>query len=159
MRRKLPALLSIILIIVFSLSASALALTPADYDASAPQSLTADELYAQSAILIDADSGDVLFSKDAYTRMHPASTTKIMTLLLGIESGIDLDQQIAIPQAAADIAKDSTMVPVFPGETMSFRDLLTGFFLNSGNDGANAVAVIVSGSVEKFVERMNQRAE
>ena len=91
-------------------------------------------------------------------RMHPASTTKIMTLLLGIESGIPLDQEIAIPQAAADIAKDSTMVPVFPGETMRFGDLLIGFFLNSGNDGANAVAVIVSGSIENFVARMNQRA-
>ena len=159
MRRKLPALLSILLVLILSLSVSASARTPADYDATSPHALTADELYAQSAILIDAESGDVLFAKDAYTRMHPASTTKIMTLLLGIESGIALDQQIAIPQAAADIAKDSTMVPVFPGETMSFRDLLVGFFLNSGNDGANAVAVIVSGSVENFVEKMNQRAQ
>lgn len=158
MRRKLPALLSIFFVLILSLSAPALALTPADYDAAFPQSLYADELYAQTAVLIDADSGDVLFAKDAYMRMHPASTTKIMTLLLGIESGIPLDQEIAIPQAAADIAKDSTMVPVFPGETMRFGDLLIGFFLNSGNDGANAVAVIVSGSIENFVARMNQRA-
>ena len=158
MRRKLPALLSLLLVLAILFAAPSLALTPEDYDASAPQALSADELYAEAAILIDADSGDVLFAKNERTRMHPASTTKIMTLLLGIESGYDLNGQIAIPQAAADIASDSTLVPVFPGETMTFGDLLTGFMLNSGNDGANAVAVIVAGSIDNFVARMNQRA-
>lgn len=158
MRRKLPALLTILLILSLLLSAPALALTPEDYDPANPQQLYADTLYGQAAVLMDADSGEILFAKNERVRMHPASTTKIMTLLLGIESGFALDQQIAIPQAAADIARDSTLVPVFPGETMTFGDLLTGFMLNSGNDGANAVAVIVSGTIENFVELMNRRA-
>lgn len=158
MRRKLQALLPILLILALFTATSAAALTPEDYDASMPQTLATDHLYGSAAILIDGDSGDVLFSKNDRVRMHPASTTKIMTLLLGIESGYPLDQEIAIPQAAADIPSDSTLVPVFPGETMTFGDLLRGFMLNSGNDGANAVAVLVGGSIENFVEMMNQRA-
>ena len=158
MRRKLSALLSIILTLLVFAAAPAHALTPADYDASAPQQLSADMLSADAVILVDANSGDVLFSKNEYTRMHPASTTKIMTLLLAVESGIDLAREISIPQAAADIQRDSSLVPVYPGENMTFGDLLTGFMLNSGNDGANAVAVLVSGSVDSFVARMNERA-
>lgn len=158
MHRRLSALLNLILVFAILLAAAASAATPEDYDYENPSLLTADQLYSQSAILIDADSGDVLFSKNERVRMHPASTTKIMTLLLGIESGYPLDQQIAIPQAAANIANDSTLVPVFPGETMTFGDLLVGFMLNSGNDGANAVAVIVAGSEENFVAKMNARA-
>jgi len=158
MLRRFSALLNLLLILSILLSGSSLAATPEDYNYEDPSLLTSDQLYSQAAILIDADSGDVLFSKNDRVRMHPASTTKIMTLLLGIESGYPLDQQIAIPQAAANIAKDSTLVPVFPGETMTFGDLLVGFMLNSGNDGANAVAVIVAGSEENFVARMNERA-
>ena len=158
MRRKPTALLNIFLVFLILLSGVSYAATPEDYNPETPQLLATDNLYAASAILMDADSGDILFSKNERVRMHPASTTKIMTLLLGVESGFSLDQQVAIPQAASDIASDSTLVPVFPGETMTFGDLLTGFMLNSGNDGANAVAVLVAGSVENFVAMMNQRA-
>ncbi len=158
MHRKLSALLALILILAVAAAAPALAFTPDDYDALNPSQLTADMLYSQAAVLMDADSGNVLFGKNERDRMNPASTTKIMTLLLGIESGIPLDQEIAIPQAAADIPGDSSIIPVYPGDTMTFGDLLLGFMIASGNDGANAVAVLVSGSVESFVERMNQRA-
>lgn len=158
MRRRLNALFILYIILAMLITGAANAATPDDYDAQNPQYLAADHLYSEAVVLIDADSGDILFSKNERVRMHPASTTKIMTLLLGIESGIPLDQQIAIPQAAANIAKDSTLVPVFPGETMTFGDLLVGFMLNSGNDGANAVAVLVAGSVDNFVIMMNRRA-
>ena len=144
MLRRISALLTLLIIFVILLGGSSLAATPEDYNYDDPSLLTSDHLYSQAAILIDADSGDILFAKNERMRMHPASTTKVMTLLLGIESGYPLDQQIAIPQAAANIARDSTLVPVFPGETMTFGDLLVGFMLNSGNDGANAVAVIVA---------------
>ena len=158
MRRKLSALLSIWIILAVMLAGAASAATPADYDAANPQLLATDHLYSQAAVLLDADSGDILFSKNENVRMHPASTTKIMTVLLAIESGYPLDQQIAIPQAAADIPRDSSIIPVYPGETMTFGDLLKGVILHSGNDGANAVAVLVAGSIENFAEKMNQRA-
>jgi len=158
MRRKLSALLSILILLAMAAYGAAYAATPADYDAANPQLLATDHLYSQAAVVIDADSADILFSKNERVRMHPASTTKIMTVLLAIESGYPLDQQIAIPQAAADVPNDSSFIPVFPGETMSFGDLLKGVMLHSGNDGANAVAVLVAGSIDNFVAKMNQRA-
>ena len=141
------------------LCGGALAETPADYNTKVPQMLREGHLYADSAILVDATSGDVLFSKNARARMYPASTTKVMTLLLALESGIAMDTTIVIPQAAAEIPADSSLIPVFPGDMMTFRDLLYGFMLTSGNDGANAIAVLVSGNVEAFVEKMNRRAK
>ena len=132
--------------------------TPADYNRKVPQVLREGHLYADAAILIDAENGDVLFSKNARVRMYPASTTKIMTLMLALESGIAMDTQIVIPKQAGEVPADSSLVPVFPGDVTTFRDLLFGFMLSSGNDGANAVAVIVSGSLEAFVALMNSRA-
>ena len=140
------------------LCGGALAESPSDYNKSVPQLLREGHLYSESAVLVDATNGNVLFSKNAGARMYPASTTKVMTLLLALESGIAMDTTIVIPQQAAEIPADSSLVPVFPGDMMTFRDLLYGFMLTSGNDGANAIAVLVSGNVDAFVERMNRRA-
>ena len=130
----------------------------AEYDRNNPGSLTPEHLYAQSALLVDEDSGEVLFSKDSRVRMYPASTTKIMTLLLALESGIPLDGQVTVPPEAAQIPEGSSVIPVQPGDVLSFRDLLYGFMLSSGNDGANAIAVLVDGDIQSFVQRMNERA-
>ena len=149
-------LLSLFLVLAFAVLLSAPAM--AEYDKNNPQNLTEEHLFAQSALLVDEDSGEVLFSKNSKVRMYPASTTKIMTLMLALESDIALDSQVTIPAEAADIPEGSSVVPVKPGDEMSFTDLLYGFMLSSGNDGANAVAVLVDGSIEAFVERMNRRA-
>ena len=133
--------------------------TPADYNRNVPQLLHEGHLHAEAAVLVDSMNGDILFSKNARQRMYPASTTKVMTLLLALESGIAMDTTIVIPKQASQIPADSSLVPVFPGDVMTFRDLLYGFMLTSGNDGANAVAVLCSGSVEAFVDRMNTRAK
>lgn len=159
MRRTLSALFMIFVLLLLSVCPQALAeATPTPAPTYNPASLTEETLFSEAAVLIDADSGDILFSKNCRIRMHPASTTKIMTLLLAIESGIPMDQVIAIPQAAADIPKDSSLIPVYPGEHMTYYDLLLGFMLHSGNDGGNAIAVLVSGTVKNFVELMNRRA-
>ena len=158
MQRHLRWIATVLAVAIALLCGGALAESPADYNRNVPQMLKEGHLYAQSAILVDATSGDVLFSKNARARMYPASTTKVMTLLLALESGIAMDTPIVIPQAAAQIPADSSLIPVFPGDMMTFRDLLYGFMLTSGNDGANAIAVLVSGNVDAFVERMNRRA-
>lgn len=137
----------------------ALAESPSDYNKNVPQLLRTEHIYAKSAVLVDAENGNVLFAKDPRQRMYPASTTKVMTLLLALESGIGMDTTVVIPQQAMDIPADSSLIPVFPGDQLTFRDLLYGFMLTSGNDGANAVAVMVSGNVPAFVERMNKRAK
>lgn len=128
------------------------------YNPEHPEDLQVNQLYAGAAILIDSDSGKVLLEKNADKKMYPASTTKIMTLLLALEHG-HLDDEITIPEEAANVPKDSSLVPVTVGEKMKFRDLLYGFMMRSGNDAGNAIAVIVSGSVDKFVEDMNRRAQ
>ena len=156
-RTWLSALLSLLIAIVF-IAPSCLADTPADYDKNLPMLLSEGHLNAQAAVLMDGVTGEVLFQKNASTRMYPASTTKVMTLMLALESGISLDLPVIIPQQASQIPADSTLVPVFPRDQLTFRDLLYGFMLSSGNDGANAVAVLVSGSLEAFVQRMNDRA-
>lgn len=153
--RFLSSLLLAILLLVMNASAFAL---PQDYDINKPGELTADELYGESTVTIDADTGEVLFSKNSRVRMYPASTTKIMTLLLAVESGWSFDTQVTIPPEAADVPSDSSLVPVYKGEVTTFGDLLYGLMLHSGNDAANAIAVLVSGSVPAFVQRMNERA-
>ena len=130
----------------------------AEYDMNQPQNLDPSHLYAESALLVDQDSGETLFSKDSRVRMYPASTTKIMTLLLALESDISLQAQVTIPAEAGDVPEGSSVIPVLPGDVTSFGDLLYGFMLSSGNDGANAVAVLVDGSIGAFVEHMNRRA-
>ena len=129
----------------------------AEYDETHPENLTVDQLYAQSAILINEDTGEVLLEKNADQRMNPASTTKIMTALLALEYG-DINAIVTIPKEAAEIPLDSSVVPVTVGEEMTFKDLLYGFMLKSGNDAGNAIAVTIAGSVDAFVDMMNERA-
>ncbi len=129
-----------------------------EYDPQKPEALTADQLYAESCILINQNTGEVLFEKNADMQMNPASCTKIMTLLLAVEAGNPYEM-VRIPPEAAQIPADSSKIPVEVGEEMTFIDLMYGFMLRSGNDGGNAIAVIVAGSVDAFVERMNEKAQ
>ncbi len=130
---------------------------PIYFDKNTPLAFTPDYLYAPACILIDAPSGEVLMELNADSRMYPASTTKIMTLLLALENA-DLDEVVTIPESAADIPADSSLVPVYPGEELSMRDLLYGLMIRSGNDAANAAAELCAGSVEAFVDQMNELA-
>ena len=158
MRRRALAFWLLLAIVLTLFSNGALAATPNDWSADAPELLDEGHLYAQTALVMDADTGDVLFEKDSLVRMYPASTTKIMTLLLALESGISMDTVVTIPEVAQNVPSDSSTVPVYAGEKMTFQDLLYGFMLTSGNDGANAIAYIVGGSIENFVAMMNARA-
>lgn len=135
------------------LSASKLQ-TPVYFDESKPSLLTPSNLYAPACILIDAPSGKVLLERNADQQMYPASTTKVITLLLALQKTAP-DQVVTIPQSAADVPADSSLVPVYPGETMTMRDLLNGMMICSGNDAANAVAEICAGNVDLFADHMN----
>ena len=130
---------------------------PVFFDDAEPLTLTPDDLYAAACILIDAPSGKILFEHNASERLYPASTTKIMTLLLALEEG-HLEKTITIPKSAMDVPADSSLVPVAPGDQMTMRDLLHGLIIRSGNDAANAVAELCAGSIDAFVNQMNQRA-
>lgn len=138
---------------------AALAATPQDWSSDHPELLEEGHLFAEGAIVMDEETGEVLFSKNPDARMFPASTTKIMTLMLALESGISLDTMVTIPKETATyLPEGSSTVPLSVGEQMTFQDLLYGLMLRSGNDAAIAIAVIVSGSLDNFVALMNQRA-
>lgn len=130
---------------------------PIYFDDGYPEDLTGAFLYARNACLINAVTGETLLEKAADEPAEPASTTKIVTLLTALAL-CDPGQAVVIPEAAAEIPADSTRVPVYPGETMTMKDLLYAMIIRSGNDAANAAAVICSGSTEAFADRMNQTA-
>ncbi|MBQ8195175.1 MAG: D-alanyl-D-alanine carboxypeptidase [Oscillospiraceae bacterium] len=123
----------------------------AAYVWAAPESIS-----AVSAILIEADSGTVLYEKNADEQRAMASTTKIMTAILTIEAG-DLDREFVADSYA--IRVEGTSMGLQEGDRVSRRDLLYGILLPSGNDAANAAAVDVGGSIGGFVEMMNAKAE
>lgn len=130
----------------------------AAYDADHPENLEADQLYALSAILITADKGEVIFEKDPYTVRYPASTTKILTVLLGILMVEDLNQKVTVSETAMDIPDDSSTMGLKAGEEIPFIDVLYGTMMLSGNEGANVIAETVSGSIPAFVNLMNETA-
>ena len=107
-------------------------------------------------IAMELTSGKVFHSKNAEKRLPMASTTKIMTALITAEE-CDLDEVITVPEQAVGV--EGSSIYLKRDERISVKDLLYGLMLRSGNDAACALAVHHSGSVEKFVERMNQRAK
>ncbi len=113
-------------------------------------------LSAASAILIEAETGTVLYEKNSDVKRAMASTTKIMTAILTIEAG-DLDSEFVVDSYA--IMVEGTSMGLQQGDRVSRRDLLYGILLPSGNDAANAAAVSVAGSIGGFVEMMNEKAE
>lgn len=109
-----------------------------------------------AAILLDAETGDILYEKLARQRRDPASTTKVVTAILALERG-QLSDQVKISRRAAYTPGSS--MGIKPGEIYSLHDLLHGLLLRSGNDAAVAIAEHLAGSVEAFAEWMNQRAK
>lgn len=119
------------------------------------QSANVLSLSAVSAVVIEAETGTVLYAKNMSERRAMASTTKIMTAILTIEAG-DLDREFTVDSLA--IMVEGTSMGLREGDRVSRRDLLYGIMLPSGNDAANAAAVSVSGSVPAFVKKMNEKA-
>ncbi len=112
---------------------------------------------AEAGALFDISRAEVLYSKNALAQMYPASTTKIMTALIALEEG-NLEDTVTVTEAAVITEAGATLCGIKPGDRLTLTDLLYGLMLPSGNDAANAIAIHMSGSVEAFAERMNERA-
>lgn len=115
----------------------------------------AAETSATSAILVDADSGRVLYEQNAGQKMLIASTTKILTALVAIRHG-DLNASVKVSREAAYTEGSSMYLK--EGETLTLETLLYGLLLCSGNDAAVAIAQHVGGTVSGFVKLMNETA-
>lgn len=120
-----------------------------------PHQTSAVGVSAQTAILIDQESGRVLFEKDAHKKMRIASITKIMTAILAIESG-KLEEMVTVSERV--LKAEGSSVYLQKGEKIKLEDLVYGLMLRSGNDAAVAIAEHVGGSLEGFVIMMNQKA-
>ncbi|QHZ47478.1 D-alanyl-D-alanine carboxypeptidase family protein [Bacillus sp. NSP9.1] len=110
---------------------------------------------AKSAIVIDGQSGRVLFAKDEHEKRRIASITKIMTAILAIESG-KLEDTVTVSDRAA--GTEGSSIYLTSGQKVKLKDLVYGLMLRSGNDAAVAIAEHVGGSLEGFVYMMNQKA-
>ena len=122
---------------------------------AASYEVSSNEIVAESAILIDQDSGQILFDKNANAPMYPASTTKILTALIVLED-LALDETVTIdPQSPY---AGGSHIALEPGEEVSVEQLLYALMIASANDAAEALAIHHSGSLEAFAEVMNTRA-
>lgn len=111
---------------------------------------------SESAVLIEIESGEILYEKNSDRPMFPASTTKIMTALLTLEN-LNLSDKITVPEDMGPA--DGSAMYLLPGETFSVRELLDGLLVKSANDAAVLLARTISGDTDKFAILMNQRAK
>lgn len=110
---------------------------------------------ADAAVVMDVGTGELLFEKQGFKRRPPASTTKIMTAILGLEMGRPDEIVTVSPKAAA--VGESTL-HLDPGEKITLYELITGALLRSGNDACVAIAEQIAGTEERFVQIMNKKA-
>jgi len=115
-----------------------------------------ENISAKSAILIERDSGRILYSKNISQKLPIASTTKIMTALIAIEKG-DLNKVVTIKKEWTEI--EGSSIYLKPNEKIKLKDLIFGLMLRSGNDAAVAIAHEIAGSIENFSMLMNKRAK
>lgn len=151
---KLIGMIVLMLFLVSSLNvfAEPTSATPAS---ASPASAGSAEISAASTILIDSETGQVLFSKDPQKKLHISALNKLMTILIAIEKG-DLSSNVTISKDSVDA--DGSALSLEVGKKYALMDLLYGIMLTSANDAAKAVSEHIGGDSAKFVGLMNDEA-
>ncbi|MBP5607634.1 MAG: D-alanyl-D-alanine carboxypeptidase [Lachnospiraceae bacterium] len=166
--KKLLLLLPILILLCFPISARA---TAQDYldeaEERKEEPVQSNEtpgwpqgpaIGAESAVLMDADTGVLLYAKNIDEHLYPASTTKLMTCLVAIEN-CPLNELITISQAAIDANEsDGSHMYLTAGEQLTLEELLYGIIINSANEACNAVGEHIAGSMDAYVDMMNAKA-
>lgn len=118
------------------------------------------EVYSTSVLMIERESGQTIYSKEPMRSTYPASLTKIMTAIVGLELCPDLNATVYITDAMLSglLEADASVAGFLSGEEVQYIDLFYGLMLASGADAANAIAVSLCGSTDEFVVRMNDMA-
>lgn len=116
------------------------------------------EIMSGSAVVIEAETGAVLYDKNMGQKAYPASITKILTAILAIENCAVNEMVEFSDEAVFSVPRDSSHIAITPGEILSVENCLYGLMLASANEVANALAEHVSGSIDSFVALMNERA-
>lgn len=118
----------------------------------------AADIASDTGILMDADTGTVLFDKGGDQQRYPASITKIMTLLVAVENS-SMDEQVTFTETGVrNVAADSSNINSKVGEVMTMQDCLHALMIISANDAAAQIAEHVGGTEQNFIDMMNQRA-
>ena len=116
-------------------------------------------LYSDAAVLMDADTGQVIYGKNKDTTMYPASLTKVMTCLLAMEKGDSADLVTATAEAIDTVPRSTTHIALTYGEQLTLEQLTYAMMVESANDAANAVAIHLAGSIQAFAGWMNDKAK
>ena len=116
-----------------------------------------DAQTCHAAAVFNLETKEVPFAYNIFDQIYPASTTKIMTLLVACENG-NPEDEVTVSHEAASQPSDSSICGIKEGEVYTLKDLMYGMMLKSGNDAATAIAEHVGGSVEAFADMMNEKA-
>ena len=115
------------------------------------------KLYCNSDLIMDYESNNILYEKNGFQKVYPASTTKVLTAILVLDK-LSLDEKIVVSKNAIySTPIGSSVIYLQPGEIISVKDLLCGLLIKSGNDAANVLAEAVSGDINSFIVLMNQK--
>ena len=121
-------------------------------------SFNPEDVTSQAGALLTFTDREVLYSKDAFEKLYPASITKVMTALIAIKYG-NLEDQITVTEDAVITETGATLCGIQPGDTLTLEQLLYGLMLPSGNDAGAAIAIHMSGSIDAFADKMNEEAK
>ncbi len=138
------------IIILIATLALALTITP-----SRAEFFDLPKISARAALVMNAQTGEILYARQAYQRLPPASTTKVLTTLIALEK-LDLNAKVAVSPSAAGV--EPSRIGLRSGEALYVQDLLYGLMLKSGNDAAEVAAEAMAGSIPGFAAMMNAKA-
>lgn len=156
--RKRVGLTIICLAVFLMASLAPLAQASGSYNPNTPESLAARDLRAEAALVMESSTGEVLFEKNADELRPPASTTKVLTALLALTMG-EPDSVVTVSPYAASLDKEQhSLIGLQAGEQVPLNVLIKAMMVESGNDGAIAIAEHISGSEPAFVALMNEAA-
>ncbi|MCD7864235.1 MAG: D-alanyl-D-alanine carboxypeptidase [Lachnospiraceae bacterium] len=157
--RNITAALLFAALLLCSVQTGVSATQTSDTDASVSvEWSTGPEISSETAILIEAETGTILYEKNMHQQMYPASITKILTCLIAEEEG-NLDDSVTFTQEVLDtIPADSSRIWVNAGESLTLDECLQAILIASANDVAAGVAEYIAGSLDEFADLMNERA-
>ena len=130
-------------------------------NANAPQPYIeiSEKIKSSAVVLIDGDTGQVLFEKNMHEKMYPASITKVMTALIALEKGSLNDTIIMSYDAVYSVGRDTSHIALDENEHLTLEDALYALAISSANDASNGIAELISGSMEDFAQEMTERAK
>ncbi len=150
--------ISLIIITLFNLINFPISMASSTEQLDLDYAISNLNIYAPSALLMEKSSGDILYQREAYTPMYPASTVKMMTAILVLEN-CSLDEPVTVSESAISaVPQGYTVSKIQVGEILSVQDLLYALLVPSGNDAANVLAEYVAGNVPNFAVMMNEKA-